>query len=61
MKLTYEIIETESISGTQRIILRSDGLFIPFAEDNSDYQAYLNKDKAEQSTPLANAVEQDVV
>jgi hypothetical protein len=52
MKLTYEIIETESLSGTQKIILRSDGLFIPFAEDNADYQAYLNKDKAEQSTPI---------
>ena len=25
---------------------------IPMVEGNSDYQAYLNKDKAEQSTPM---------
>jgi hypothetical protein len=25
---------------------------IPMNENNSDYQAYLNKDKAEQSTPM---------
>ena len=27
-------------------------LLIPIDEANSDYQAYLNKDKAEQSTPI---------
>jgi hypothetical protein len=25
---------------------------VPIDESNSDYQAYLNKDKAEQSTPM---------
>jgi hypothetical protein len=31
--------------------------WIPKNENNSDYQAYLNKDKAEQSTPIAPASE----
>ncbi len=48
MKYTYEIMETEF----SKIILRSDGACIPMDEANSDYQAYLNKDKAEQSTPI---------
>ena len=26
--------------------------FVPISESNSDYQAYLNKDKVEQSTPI---------
>ena len=50
MKFNYEIIETESISGTHKIIKRSDGLFIPFAEDNSDYQAYLRWLNGEEET-----------
>jgi hypothetical protein len=52
MKPTYEIIETPS--GTKVVnALFDDGrlLSIPMNEANSDYQAYLNKDKAEQSTP----------
>jgi hypothetical protein len=34
--------------------LNDDGSisFIPKDESNSDYQAFLNKDKAEQSTPI---------
>ncbi len=38
-----EVIKRSNDDGTES--------WIPMAEDNSDYQAYLNKDKAEQSTP----------
>jgi hypothetical protein len=40
---TDEIIIRENEDGTTS--------FIPKNENNSDYQAYLNKDKAAQSTP----------
>ena len=43
MEYTYEIVET----GLDKIILRSDGACIPFAESNSDYQAYLESLKDE--------------
>jgi hypothetical protein len=39
-----EVIKRTNDDGTES--------WIPMAEDNSDYQAYLNKDKAEQSTPI---------
>ena len=41
------------------VLRREDGsaLWIPMDENNSDYQAYLNKDKAEQSTPIVTADE----
>ena len=50
---TYSIIKS---STDKDIIVRTDEdgsvWFIPSDEGNSDYQAYLNKDKAEQSTPM---------
>jgi hypothetical protein len=50
---TYKEIETPS-GGI--VIERTDEdgkiWFIPTDPANSDYQAYLNKDKAEQSTPM---------
>ena len=53
MKLTYiEIVD--ELTGTKTIQRTDeDGKVwsIPMDESNSDYQAYLNKDKAEQSTP----------
>ena len=56
MKITYE--ETTSVFGNT--IIKADLgnghiLFIPDDPSNSDYQAYLNKDKAEQSTPILPA------
>jgi len=53
MKIIYEVIETPFGTTIIQADL-GDGnlLFIPMDEANSDYQAYLNKDKAEQSTPI---------
>ena len=53
MEYTYEIIENE----LGKILLRSDGASIPFEEANSDYQAYLDKDKpkAALSTPIVSS------
>jgi hypothetical protein len=47
-KSTYEVLEKGTIKRTD-----ADGSewFIPADPANSDYQRYLNKDKAEQSTP----------
>jgi hypothetical protein len=51
--IKYQIIENNIIG---KILQREneDGSisYIPLDESNSDYQAYLNKDKAEQSTPI---------
>ena len=56
--VTYEIIEVTNPEGNPyTFILRSDGALIPMDERNADYQAYLNKDKAEQSTPIVTADE----
>jgi hypothetical protein len=52
MTITYE--EVTNIYGDE-IVIKSDGdVRTVFLKDlaNSDYQAYLNKDKAEQSTPI---------
>jgi hypothetical protein len=48
---TYEKIESENGICIKMIEQNGDVSFIPFNPANSDYQAYLNKDKAEQSTP----------
>jgi hypothetical protein len=50
---TYEIIvsEIDNLETIKRTNEDGSVSFIPKDEANSDYQAYLNKDKAEQSTP----------
>jgi hypothetical protein len=50
MEYTYE--ERIDQTGKVACIGRSDGAIIPIDLGNSDYQAYLNKDKVEQSTPM---------
>jgi hypothetical protein len=53
MKPIYEEVTTDN---NNKFIKKTDvdGIeyWIPCVESNSDYQAYLNKDKAEQSTPI---------
>jgi hypothetical protein len=46
-----EVIENDVVTTIKRT--DADGVisWIPVNDSNSDYQAYLNKDKAEQSTP----------
>jgi hypothetical protein len=57
MPITYEkiIVPATEFSAEYTFIKRTneDGSIsgIPLDEANADYQAYLNKDKAEQSTP----------
>ena len=57
--VTYEIIvsEIDNSEIIKRINENGSISWIPKDEANLDYQAYLNKDKAEQSTPnlAANA------
>ena len=47
-KYTYEFV-TSGLGHTA--LVRSDGAVIPESLDNADYQAYLKRDEAEQSTP----------
>ena len=51
-KPVYEEVTTDNGSDYIKRTT-SDGIvsFIPVDEANADYQTYLNKDKAEQSTP----------
>jgi hypothetical protein len=51
MSFTYEVIQEEFASVIKRTDENGFVAWIPVDEANSDYQAYLNKDKAEQSTP----------
>ncbi len=56
MNYTYELAPIDPINPQAKTIWRTDedGVTIAIPNDpaNSDYQAYLNKDKAEQSTPI---------
>jgi hypothetical protein len=44
-KHTYAIVNPQDEQSSLGIVIRSDGVHIPMDEGNSDYQAYLNKDK----------------
>jgi len=46
---TYQLLKDKNIQ--LNVVKRSDGVFIPFDEANTDYQAYL-KWVAEGNTPL---------
>ena len=54
MKYIYEEVTTESFTGTNTVLKRTDEqgvvVWIPLDPANSDYQRYLNPE-AEQSTP----------
>jgi hypothetical protein len=54
MKPTYKVIEMPDYSYVERTDPNGKIWAIPMDEANSDYQAYLNKDKAEQSTPMVD-------
>ena len=45
MKCTYEIKNIGGPDGQEVVYRVEDGAWIPMDEANSDYQAYLNKDK----------------
>jgi hypothetical protein len=49
--MRYETFESERGNSIIRYNDDESVTIIPMDESNSDYQAYLNKDKAEQSTP----------
>jgi hypothetical protein len=50
---TYKVIKDEIYGTTVIEFVEGDKIgWIPTDPANSDYQAYLNKDKAEQSTPM---------
>jgi hypothetical protein len=52
MKPIYEEVTSEFGDGCIKATYENGiVLLIPKDETNSDYQAYINKDKAEQSTP----------
>ena len=57
--VTYEIIvsELDNLETIKRNNEDGSVSFIPKDKANSDYQAYLNKDKAEQSTPMISGDE----
>lgn len=39
--ITYKLGQTDLITNTPKCIVRSDGVSIPFAPDNTDYATYL--------------------
>ena len=50
--IIYQKIETDNGICIKMTLENGDISYIPNDPANSDYQAYLNKDKAEQSTPM---------
>jgi hypothetical protein len=62
MTITYKEVEIAELNTKWIERTNEDGSVsvIPIDPANSDYQRYLNPE-AEQSTPLTNAVEKDVV
>jgi hypothetical protein len=47
----YKFLPKDYLGNTPKVVVREDGLNIPFDPDNTDYQAYL-KWVAEGNTPL---------
>ena len=56
MKNTYKLKTIELQEGTTEILEMTDAngvvSCVPMVAGNADYEAYLKKDKAEQSTPI---------
>lgn len=51
--MNYKIIDAVSPEGVEFQYLLVDDIWqVPMTEENPMYLAYLNKDKAEQSTPM---------
>ena len=51
--MSYKIINAVSPEGVEFQYLLVDDIWqVPMTEENPMYLAYLNKDKAEQSTPM---------
>ena len=51
--MNYKIIDAVSPEGVEwQYLLVDDVWQVPMTEENPMYLAYLNKDKAEQSTPI---------
>jgi hypothetical protein len=54
--MNYKIIDAVSPEGVKfQYLLVDDTWQVPMDEANPMYQAYLNKDKAQQSTPILPA------
>jgi len=49
--ITYQLLKNPRDGNLENCVYRSDGWYVPFSDDNTDYQAYL-KWLAEGNTPL---------